>query len=70
MKRQYWIIAVYLLFLVSGIPWYWPDDTTSLIFGLPAWFVVAILVSICASFFTAFILLRYPWNSDVKPDEE
>lgn len=70
MKRQYWIFAVYFLLLVSGIPWYWSDSNTSLVFGLPLWFVVAILVSICASVFTAYILLRYSWNTEVNPDEE
>jgi hypothetical protein len=70
MKRQYWIASVYLVFLVTGIPWYWPDNTTSLVLGLPVWFFVAILVSICASLFTAFILLRYSWDTEIKPDEE
>lgn len=70
MKRQYWILAVYFLLLVSGIPWYWPGDTTSLVFGLPAWFVVAIIVSVCTSFFTAYILLRYSWDTDGKSEED
>jgi hypothetical protein len=70
MKRQYWIVAVYFVFIVVGIPWYWPDNTTALILGLPIWFVVAIGVSICTSIFTAFLLLRYPWNTDVELDDE
>lgn len=69
MKRQYWIITVYIVFLVSGIPWYWPDNTTYLVLGLPVWFFVAILVSTFASLFTAFILLRYSWDTEIKPDE-
>lgn len=69
MQRQYWILAVYFLLVVTGIPWYWPDDVSRLVLGLPAWFFVTILVSFCASVFTAFILLRYPWKTEEEPDE-
>ena len=69
MKRPYWICAVYFVLVVIGIPWYWPDESTPLILGLPLWVVIAIAVSICASMFTAFLLLRYPWDTDVTPDE-
>ena len=70
MKRQYWILAVYFLFLVVGIPWYWSDSNVALVFGMPLWFIVAIVVSVFVSIFTAYILLRYPWDTEVKSDEE
>lgn len=70
MKRQHWILTVYLLLLVLGIPWYWPDNITTLVFGLPLWVFVAILVSVCASIFTAFILLSFSWNTDIDSNEE
>ena len=69
MKRQYWILAVYFLLVVIGIPWYWPDDVSRLVLGLPVWFFVAILVSVCASVFTAFLLLRYPWKIEEETEE-
>jgi len=69
MKRQYWILAVYFLLVVTGIPWYWPDYVSLLVLGLPVWFFVTILISFCASVFTAFILLRYSWKLEEKPDE-
>ena len=69
MKRQYWILAVYFLFLVTGIPWYWSDDVSRLVLGFPVWFFVAIIVSIATSVFTAFILLRYPWKIEEESDE-
>jgi hypothetical protein len=70
MKRHVWITATYLFFLFIGIPWYWEEGTTFLIMGLPAWFIVAIGVSVCASIFTAYILLCYPWNTDTGSDED
>ena len=69
-KRQYWIITVYFILVIIGIPWYWQDNTSILICGLPAWFVIAIGVSVCASIFTAYLLLRYPWNQDINLDDE
>lgn len=70
MKRHVTIAAVYFVLLAIGIPWYWDKNTTLLIAGLPAWFVIAIVVSICTSIFTAYLLLRYPWNTDTVPDED
>lgn len=69
MKRPYWICAVYFVLLVIGIPWYWSGESTPLVLGLPLWVIIAIAVSICASMFTAFLLLRYPWDTDVTSDE-
>ena len=63
------IITIYLVLLIIAIPWYWPDDSKFIIFGFPAWVFVAILSSFFTSVFTAFLLLRYPWNMDVKDDE-
>jgi len=68
-KNRVWIFIVYLIFLVTAIPWYWPKDSILMIFGLPAWVFVAILVSIFTSIFTAFLLLRYPWKMEVDADE-
>jgi hypothetical protein len=70
MKRPYWICAVYIVLIAIGIPWYWEAESTVLIVGLPAWFIIAIGVSVCASTFTAYLLLRYPWNTDLKIDDE
>lgn len=70
MKRAYWVSAVYLALIVIGIPWYWPEGSATMLFGLPAWFVVTIIVSFCASVFTAFLLLRYPWHIDIESNDE
>jgi hypothetical protein len=69
MKRRYGILTVYFLLVVTGIPWYWPKGNDVILFGFPAWVFVAILVSACASVFTAFILLRYPWKTEEGTDE-
>ena len=69
MKRRYWIFIIYLVLLVTAIPWYWPKESELVIFGFPAWVFVAILVSLITSLFTAFILLRYPWSDSVHTDE-
>lgn len=63
------IITVYIILLIIAIPWYWPEDSEWIILGLPAWVTVAILVSLITSIYTAFLLLRYPWNMDIETDE-
>lgn len=70
MNRHIIIVAVYFVLLAIGIPWYWDKNSTLLIAGLPAWFVIAIVVSVCASIFTAYLMLRYPWNTDTESDAD
>ena len=69
MKRSVWIIFVYLFLLTVAIPWYWPEGINPIILGFPAWVLIAIVVSIITSIFTAFILLRYPWSESIELDE-
>ena len=63
------IFAVYFILLIIGIPWYWPKDSDMIIMGVPGWVFVAVLVSFFTSVFTAFLLLRYPWQIEVDLDE-
>lgn len=63
------IIAVYIILLIFAIPWYWPKNTDLIIFGLPVWVFVAILVSLFTSIFTAFLLWKYPWDIEIDEDE-
>ena len=70
MKRHLTIVGVYVVLIIIGIPWYWDKNSTLLIAGLPAWFVIAIVVSVCTSIFTAYLLLRFPWNTDTGSDED
>jgi hypothetical protein len=69
MKRHYWIIVVYIFLITVGVPWYWPDNINYMVIGLPLWVLIAIIISICASFFTAFILLRYKWDIEKDVNE-
>ena len=69
MKRNYWIITVYIFLITIGVPWYWPDNTNYILMGFPLWVFISIFVSIIASFFTAFILLRYTWDIDRDANE-
>ncbi|MBL1143196.1 MAG: DUF997 family protein [Proteobacteria bacterium] len=64
-KKTIGIVAIYFVLLILAIPWYWPKDSDLVILGLPAWVFVAILISLFASIFTAFILLRYPWKTEI-----
>ena len=66
LKSDWRIIIVYLILILIGIPWYWPADNKLIIFGMPAWVSIAILVSILTSFFTAYILLKYQWPGENK----
>ena len=69
MKRNSVICLVYLILIALAVPWYWPDNTTLVVLGLPAWVFVAILISCLASIFTAIVLLIYPWENDTGSDE-
>jgi len=69
MKRHYWIITIYIFLITIGVPWYWPDNTNYIVMGFPLWVLISVLVSISASFFTAFILLRYTWDIDRDANE-
>jgi hypothetical protein len=69
LQNRVGIFAVYFILLTVAIPWYWPKDSSLIILGLPAWVFVAILVSFFTSVFTAFLLLRYPWQIEINPDE-
>ena len=64
-----WPALVYALLLAVGIPWYWPADDHSIAFGMPAWVVVAIAASACASIFTAWLLAK-PWPAESKPEQD
>ena len=54
----------YALLVAIGIPWYWPADSLTLWFGVPAWFVTAMVCSVGVSLLTAMAFGRR-W-----PDEE
>ncbi len=64
-----WPVAVYMGLLAIGIPWYWPHDNYSIVFGMPGWVVVAIVVSFCASLFTAWLLLE-PWPGEHRDSSQ
>jgi hypothetical protein len=61
------IAAAYLLLLLLAVPWYWPADSRALLFGVPAWVAVSILVSFVVSVFTAWVLLRHRWPGENGP---
>ncbi|MEE2984349.1 MAG: hypothetical protein VX929_13765 [Pseudomonadota bacterium] len=59
---------LYVLLLVAAVPWYYPGDNHALLFGMPAWVVIAIVVSFLASCLTAYILRR-PWPGESDMDD-
>ena len=56
-NNQYLIIAVYLLLIALGIPWYLPPDLTTLVFGFPLWAFISLLVVFIGALFTAWLYL-------------
>ncbi len=60
---------IYIALLIAAIPWYWPADNHGLLFGMPTWVVIAIVVSVAASCFTAALLTR-PWPGESDPPDE
>jgi hypothetical protein len=57
------VVLIYLLLLVAAIPWYWPADATALVFGIPLWVAVSLLVALAVSALTAWLLVRAPSGS-------
>lgn len=64
-----WPTLVYALLLAIGIPWYWPADNHSIVLGMPAWVIVAIAASTCASVFTAWLLAK-PWPAETREERD
>lgn len=60
-----------LLFSVS-IPWYWPSEDFSPIWGIPRWVLVTIASSLLISSYTAWLLLNaWPADTDSQtPSDE
>jgi len=58
MTRNNLYVFFYIILIAIGIPWYWPQDSRSLILGVPAWVTVAVLCSFLASCLTAYILFN------------
>jgi len=70
LKPDWRIIFVYLILLILAVPWYWPENDATLLFGMPAWVTIAILVSVLVSIFTAAILLFYRWPGESESDDD
>jgi hypothetical protein len=63
-----WLIwlAYFALFAI-GIPWYWPEGSVKVWFGVPCWVVVAVAASAGVSLLTAALLYR-PWPGEEGGD--
>ena len=60
---------LFALLLVLAVPWYWPADSQLTWFGVPAWALVAVLVSVAASVLTALLMAR-PWPGEADDDRD
>ena len=58
--RRPWVIIGLLVLLILAIP-VWPLEGNW--WGIPAWSVMALLVSLLTSFFTAFVIY-WAWNEN------
>ncbi|PPR31312.1 MAG: hypothetical protein CFH32_00177 [Alphaproteobacteria bacterium MarineAlpha9_Bin2] len=58
MTKNNLYVLLYIILIAIGIPWYWPQDSRSIILGVPAWVAVAVLCSLLASLLTAYILIN------------
>ena len=60
---------IFLVILIIAVPWYWPPETRWLFMGMPAWVVVAILISLFTSVFVA-LLLSEKWEQERTDDSD
>ena len=63
------IWLIYGVRTIAGIPWYWPAESDTRLFGAPAWVVTALAASLAVSIFTA-VLLRRDWSETVAETNE
>jgi len=60
----------YALLALVGIPWYWPVDDSSMLFGFPRWTICSLGASLLASFYTTWLLIkRWPVSLDQEENE-
>ena len=61
----------YVIMAGMGIPWYWPGEpeALTLVWGLPLWVWTSLGAAFLASFYTAWLLLRY-WPLEAEQAEE
>ena len=68
--RKRWIWFVYVLLFVLSVPWYLPGDTPILIWwGLPAWVVISLVITIGIALFTVFVIGKY-WQQEEEDKDE
>jgi hypothetical protein len=68
--RKRWIWFVYVLLFVFSVPWYLPGDPPTLIWwGLPAWVVMSLVITIGIALFTVFVIRKY-WQQEEDDQEE
>ena len=70
LKQYKYIFFIYFVLVVLGIPWYWPVNNRDVLWGMPAWATIAIIISVIASLFTAFVLLFYRWPGESKSNNK
>ena len=63
------IWLTYGVLTILGIPWYWPAESDTRLFGAPAWVVTALAASLAVSIFTA-VLLRRDWSEPLADTNE
>ena len=61
-------MVVYLVLLALLIPWYWPENDASQLFGFPLWALVSLGVLFATSLFTAWLCLRSV-KAEERPEE-
>lgn len=68
--RTRWIWFVYVLLFVFSVPWYLPGNTPTLIWwGLPAWVVISLVITIGIALFTVFVIGKY-WQQEEEDQDE
>ena len=66
--RQRWVWVVYALLFASSVSWYLPGHAQTLIwFGLPAWVVLSLAITLGIALFTVFVIREY-WQEEEEQD--
>lgn len=64
-RTNRWPLVVFFILTIVAVPWYWPVSNYAVYFGVPGWVALAVLVSLIASIFAAWLLSK-PWPSELS----
>lgn len=62
--KQVWVWVTYGILFIVTVPWYWPTESDTFVWGLPVWCLVTVIGCFVTAVFTTCLLSRAIKNND------